>query len=303
MARYYAVKSIWVPDMVSASRENTKLVDCPNLLENCWRLIYISCSVWLNKYRVFAFSKEEMEDIEHDAHIRAYVYLLEKVRSGSYRKDLSLYLNIRSCCQCAVGIYVHSCHTNKFKANRNTISLGHVDAENGEGWLSTLASESVPRMMTSWDAIQASKRRTRKALSEDCPSNVRKARDTRIEARLRDEAYNEYVEDCVELGIDYISRDDFEQSNYGDVLHTTYVPRPRSGVAKTQLERTEAEREEMRAYWRESKRQQKANNNSRLRQAILSAPDTPQTASGSPPESAPAEEYSRRAKPSKRAQQ
>ena len=299
MARYYKVKDIWVPDMVTANRETTRLVDCPNLLENCWRLIYISCSVWLNKYRVFAYSKEEMEDIEHDAQIRAYVYLLEKVRSGSYRRDLSLYLNIRSCCQCAVGMYVHTCHTEKFKANRNTISLAHVDAENGEGWLSTLASESVPRMMTAWDAIQASKNRTRKPISDDCPINVRKASSTRVEARRRDEAYNEYVEDCVELGIDYISRDDFEQSNYGNVLQTTYVPRPSSGAAKSQLERTEAEREEMRRYWRESKRIQKAKNNSRPQQAIPVAPDTPQSASGSLPESAPAEACSRRAKPSK----
>lgn len=283
MAMYYKVKGIWVPDMVTASRENTRLVDCPNLLDNVWRLIKISCSVWLNKYRVFAFSKEEMEDIEQDAHVRAYVYLLEKVRSGSYRKDLSLYLNIRSCCQCAVGMYIHSVHTNKFKAKRETISLAHVDAENGDGWLSTLASESVPRMMTAWDAIQASKNRTRKAIADDCPVNVRRARDTRLEARRRDDAYNEYVEDCVELGIDYISRDEFEKSNYGDVLHTTYVPTPGAGAGKTQLDRTEAEREEMRRYWRESKRLQKANRNSRLLQAKPVEPSTPPDASGSPP--------------------
>ena len=297
---YYKVKGIWVPDMVTASRANTRLVNCPNLLDNVWRLIYISCSVWLNKYRVFAYSKEEMEDIEHDAQVRAYSYLLDKVRSGSYRRDLSLYLNIRSACLCAVGIYIHSVHTNKFKAQRETISLAHVDAENGEGWLSTLASESVPRMMTAWDAIQASKRRTtQKALAEDCPVNVRRARDTRVEARRRDEAYNEYVEDCVELGIDYISRDAFEESNYGDVLHTQYVPTPGAGAGKTQLERTEAEREEMRRYWRESKRIQKAKSNSRPQQAIPSAPDTPQNASESLPESAPVEACSRRATPSK----
>lgn len=279
---YYKVKGIWVPDMVTASRANTRLVNCPNLLDNVWRLIYISCSVWLNKYRVFAYSKEEMEDIEHDAQVRAYSYLLDKVRSGSYRRDLSLYLNIRSACLCAVGIYIHSVHTNKFKAQRETISLAHVDAENGEGWLSTLASESVPRMMTAWDAIQASKRRSQKALAEDCPVNVRRARDTRVEARRRDEAYNEYVEDCVELGIDYISRDAFEESNYGDVLHTQYVPTPGAGAGKTQLERTEAEREEMRRYWRESKRMQKANRNSRLQQAKPVEPSTPPDASGSP---------------------
>ena len=299
MARYYKVKGIWVPDMVTVNRETTRLVNCPNLLENVWRLIYLSCTVWLNKFHVFAYSKEEMEDIEHDVQIRAYVYLLEKVRSGSYRRDLSLYLNIRSCCQCAVGMYVHTCHTNKFKAQRETISLGHVDAENGEGWLCSVASESVPRMMTAWDAIQASKRRTQKAISDDCPINVRKASRTRVEARRRDEAYNEYVEDCVELGIDYISRDDFEQNNYGDVLQTTYVPVPGCCAGKTQLDRTEAEREEMRRYWRESKRQQKAKSNSHPQQAIPVAPDTPQNASGSLPESAPAEACSHRATPSK----
>lgn len=247
MAYYHVKRGVWIPDPVTVTRENTKLIDCPNLLDNVWRLIHLSVSVWMSKYKIFARSREEMDDAVADCEIKAYQYLLNKVRTKEYRLDLSLYLNIRACCQSAVGMYIHRLNTNKDKARRETISLGHVDG----GWLEALASESVPKMMTQSDAIKASKLRQRIA-HQDVENKPSKA----IEARRRDESYQEYLENCYELGVSPKSQIEFERTNYGSLLGEKPKTAPRIPTygKSLQSERTPEERERMRDYWREYKR-------------------------------------------------
>lgn len=252
MAYYHVKRGVWIPDPVTVTRENTKLIDCPDLLSNVWRLINLSVNVWMSKYKVFARSREEMDDAVADCEIKAYQYLLTKVRTKEYRRDLSLYLNIRSCCQSAVGMYLHKLGTNKDKLRRETISLGHDD---GGGWLETLATESVPKMMTKSDAIKATKLRQRIAHPEIDHTPPSKA----IEARRRDAAYQEYLEDCYELGVTPIGQIEFEQNNYADVLDEkpNIAPRIPTYGKRLQSERTPEQREKMRDYWREYKRKHK----------------------------------------------
>lgn len=248
MAYYHVKRGVWIPDPITVTRESTLLIDCPNLLDNVWRLISLSVNVWMSKYKVFARSREEMDDTIADCEIKAYQYLLNKVRTGEYRRDLSLYLNIRSCCQSAVGMYIHKLNTNKDKARRETISLGHDEG----GWLESLANESVPKMMTQSDAIQASKLRQRIAHPEIEHTPPSKA----IEARRRDAAYQEYLEDCYELGVSPKSQIEFEQKNYTVVLDEKPKTAPRIPTygKSLQSERTPEQRERMRTYWREYKR-------------------------------------------------
>jgi hypothetical protein len=201
----------------------------------------------MSKYKIFARSREEMDDAIADCEIKAYQYLLSKVRTKEYRYDLSLYLNTRACCQSAVGMYIHRLNTAKDKLRRETISLGHDEG----GWLESLASESVPRMITKYDAIKASKLRQRIAHQEieNKPSKA-------IEARRRDESYQEYLEDCYELGVSPKSQVEFEQKNYAVVLDEKPKTAPRIPTygKSLQSERTPEERERMRTYWREYKR-------------------------------------------------
>lgn len=251
MAYYNIKRGVWVPDPVTVTRETTKLIDCPNLLDNVWRLIYLSVNVWMSKYKVYARSREEMDDAIADCEIKAYQYLLNKVRTKEYRRDLSLYLNTRAACQSAVGMYIHRLNTNKDKARRETISLGHDDG----GWLESLAAESVPRMMTKSDAIKATKLRQRIAHPEIDRTPPSKA----IEARRRDSAYQEYLEDCYELGVTPIGQIEFERANYADVLDEkpNIAPRIPTYGKRLQIERTPEQREQMRDYWREYKRKKK----------------------------------------------
>lgn len=251
MAYYHVKRGVWIPDPVTVTRENTKLINCPDLLSNVWRLINLSVNVWMSKYKVYARSREEMDDAIADCEIKAYQYLLKKVRTREYRRDLSLYLNIRSSCQSAVGMYIHRLNTNKDKARRETISLGHVDG----GWLESLANESVPKMMTKSDAIQASLFRQRIAHPEIDRTPPSKA----IEARRRDAAYQEYIEDCYELGVTPIGQIEFEQKNYCSVLDEkpNIAPCIPTYGKRLQSERTPEQREKMRDYWREYKRKKK----------------------------------------------
>ena len=251
MAYYNIKRGVWVPDPVTVTRETTKLINCPNILDNVWQLIYLSVNVWMSKYKVYARSREEMDDAIADCEIKAYQYLLNKVRTNEYRYDLSLYLNIRSCCQSAVGMYLHRLGTNKDKLRRETISLGHDEG----GWLESLANESVPKMMTQSDAIQASKLRQRIAHPEIDHAPPSKA----IEARRRDTAYQEYLEDCYELGVAPVAQIEFEQKNYAVVLDEkpNTAPRIPTYGKSLQIERTPEQREKMRDYWREYKRKHK----------------------------------------------
>jgi len=214
MAVYHRLKQYWIPTPVVATRESTKLVDCPHLLDNVWRLAYICSHVWMSKYRLFAYTKEEMEDIEHHCLLNTYTIFLTMVRTGSYSREHSMYLNMRSAAWSAVGGYMHSKKTQKAKLEAETISLGHVDTDNGgEGWLSTVASERVPRMMTDYDLKRATAERVKrkKALSGERKVNEKLsiAARNRMKRRAEENAYWEYLEECAEFGIDAVDRDSF----------------------------------------------------------------------------------------------
>lgn len=214
MAVFHRLKRYWIPTPVVATRESTKLVDCPNLLDNVWRLAYICSHVWMSKYRLFAYTKEDMEDIENHCLLNTYTVFLTMVRTGSYSREHSMYLNMRSAAWSAVGCYMHSKKTQKAKLAAETISLGHVDTDNGgEGWLSTVASERVPRMMTDYDLRRATAERVKrkKALNSTRKVNEKLsiAARNRMAKRAEENAYWEYLEECAEFGIDAVDRDSF----------------------------------------------------------------------------------------------
>lgn len=214
MAVFHRMKRYWIPTPVKATRESTKLVDCPNLLDNVWRLAYICSHVWMSKYRLFAYTKEEMEDIENHCLLNTYTTFLTMVRTGSYSREHSMYLNMRSAAWSAVGRYMHSKRTQKSKLAAETISLGHVDVENcGEGWLSTIASERIPKMLTDYEIkrLTAERVKKKKALSgvKIVNEKLSIAARERMAKKAEENAYWEYLEECAEFGIDAVDRDSF----------------------------------------------------------------------------------------------
>lgn len=269
MAYYNIKRGVWVPDPVTVTRETTKLIDCPNLLDNVWRLIKISTAVWLKTYKAYTRSEEEMDDLEANIYIQAYLNLLEKVRTKTYRLDLSLYLNIRSCTQSAVGHCMHHMTTGKYKYHVHAVSLQAVDGSE-EGWLSTLASETVPKYMTEYDRRQMQYKQVARKIAkskleaggEVLERSIRytKAAHNRMERTWRDDAYLEYLEECTIFGVAPITKDAWEIKNYGSVWvkpEPNKLQKKHKSRWKPMSQRTPEEQERMRAYWREQAKKKK----------------------------------------------
>lgn len=223
MAYYHKVKNKWLPDTVTASRELTQLRPCEHMIEEAWRICNICAQVWLCAVGIYARSKEEMEDIESKALLKTYANLLGKVRDGTYRRDLSFYLNVRSCAWSAVGDIVHRQRLLKNRAQ--LVPIGRVEgSESDEGWLAGIASHTVPRLRTDGDRheqasrVQNEKNR-RRAIEAggrtlELYERYHKAATKRLGPQYRENAYLEYLADCEEFGIEPICKDDFIAMNY-----------------------------------------------------------------------------------------
>lgn len=216
------MKNKWLPDTVTASRELTKLRPCEHMIDEAWRICKICTSVWLCAMGIYARSKEEMEDIEQRVLIKTYTNLLCKVRSKTYRRDMSFYLNVRSCAWSAVGDLVHERRARKRKAK--VVALGRIDSDIEDGWLATLAAHTVPRLRTDGDcraqAANAQNEKYRQRAIEaggrtlEMYERYHKASLKRLGPQYRDDAYLEYLADCEEFGIEAVSMDEFLRINY-----------------------------------------------------------------------------------------
>lgn len=223
MAYYHKIKNRWLPDGFRASRELTKLRPCEHMIDEAWRICKICANVWLCAVGVYANSREEMEDIESKALLKTYANLLYKVRTKTYRRDLSFYLNVRSCAWGAVGYIVH--HQRFLKNRVRLVPIGRVEgSESDEGWLAGIASHTVPRLRTEGDChAQASERlnenKRQRAIEAggrtlEMYEKYHKASMKRLSGKYRDDAYLVYLADCEEFGIEPICKDDFVAINY-----------------------------------------------------------------------------------------
>lgn len=71
-------------------------------LDEAMRFCRTCVAVWLNKYGIWADNIEDIEDLESECVYRTYKQLIKRVVEGKYRKDLSFYLNVRSCAWSAI---------------------------------------------------------------------------------------------------------------------------------------------------------------------------------------------------------
>ena len=167
-------------------------------LDEVWRFLRTCVDVWLSKMRIYSYSRELMEDLETDAVCESYRYLVSRVADGTYRRDLSFYLNCRSAawtgCKSAADRYYA-----RQKREEGLCSIYDKVSDTEIRIVDTLVGHN--KLMTESDYKTLYKERSK--------GYTKSTRKDAIE-RQQWEDYFRYVEECVELGVDELS---FEQFN------------------------------------------------------------------------------------------
>lgn len=159
--------------------------------EEIWRFCRACSNVWLNKSRIYSYDQQAIEDLETDSMIRTYHVLLRRVREGRYRRDLSFYLNVRSCAWEAVSHCISAFQTqarhSKITESLESEAVDGIPYSNIISYSNTFLTDSDDyrnrRAIDPW-LLKHPKRRAR-AMEEYMVSE-----------------YFRYVEECLEYGIE-----------------------------------------------------------------------------------------------------
>lgn len=201
----------WYPTYYDIS--NKKMLIDPNKSpsENIWWFIEVCVGIWLSKYRIYAFDKTAIEDLEQSARLTCYLRLRKHVRDGTYRRDLSFYLNVRGAAFGSVPDTIRGWKLryvdipNKLIAIDTPIDGPAVKSE--ELTLAdTLASHKVTKLCLSTDKTIYYRVPHWTDLKRQCDKCAWIRRDMR-------EQYDKYTEDCEELGIAPVSYETYIENS------------------------------------------------------------------------------------------
>ena len=219
---------IWKPDRVTL---RGKFQLDPNLspMENLFNVIRIQTSIWLAKYQVYSMEgPDEVDDLFNSLMLRIFLDLRRKVWDGSYRRDLSLYLNVRSSAWAITGHFLKQWRaeqiTRKETLNLDQLLLGDPDSSlktladtvsYEEGRLSYVSqSEANSRRCANYREKHRAKVADNlicKRKSEVMLAAMQKVRD----AKEQQDEYDRYVSDCEFFGLaDHLDYESFVRQNY-----------------------------------------------------------------------------------------
>ena len=246
---------VWWPDKATVPEGGWKIrTDIP-LMDNLYNLIKLQCCIWMNKYRIQADTREDMEDLEMQYWYATYKELLRRLRVGMYRRDMSLYLNVRSCAwslfnrvyeSWAKQIKLRALHIDLNEATPNT--YGHPIQE-------FIGADTVSKLMTESDVNDAKNRSTLKkrrakrlenATAKQLESTERARRAYRKGhvAKYMDDAWQSYLEDCFELGVAArMTEDEFYIKNFPDEYHYKAPKQPKTVDPVLEEQRKQRKRE------------------------------------------------------------
>lgn len=215
----HQVGNRWYPDFVGVRYDRVELDPALTPMENLWRVIYICCAIWLAKYRVFGYEQSTVEELEQEFRLRTFLRLRDHVRNGSYRKDLTLYLNTRSAAWgvCTNVLELWGAKNIIIPSKSLSIDLpvsvdGVVSDELTLG--DSLASHEARKLCLvnkSYNKKESWTLMTR-----------RRDQNRRLKKDVQD-MYDAYVEDCLEFFVEPVSREQFIDKNLSDkekeILH------------------------------------------------------------------------------------
>ena len=219
---------IWKPDRVTL--KGKVLLD-PKLspMENLWKVIRIQASIWLCRYKVYSLDgPEEVDDLFYALMLRIFLDVRRKVWDGTWRRDLSVYLNVRSSAWAVTGNLLKRWRadqiTRKETLNFDQLLLGNPD--NSLKTLGDTVSYEAGRLSYVSDnesnnrrcAIYRARHRAKvqgtlvyKQKSEAMLKAMQKVRD----AKEQQDEYDKYLSDCEFFGIeDRLDYASFIKQNY-----------------------------------------------------------------------------------------
>lgn len=210
----------WYPDRYTIGNRKLLLSPDKTPMENLWWLIDICCGVWLAKYRVYAYSREAVEELEQELRMRTFLRFRDHVWRKTYRTDLSLYLNVRSAAWGVCSNVIKLWRDKNILAPSLTLDIdrpidnpnrGPSDAAMTLG--ETFASHLVPKLWTVSDGKLQSAYKQGKRHSLDEVS--RGAKDYhQVWTAITEEQYDYYLQSCDEYGLAPLSHDDFIAKNF-----------------------------------------------------------------------------------------
>lgn len=220
---------IWKPDRITL-RGKLRLDPALSPMENLFNVIRVQTSIWLTKYKVYSLEgPEEVDDLFSSLMLRIFLDVRRKVWDGTYRRDLSLYLNVRSSAFSVTGHLLKSWSEEREKRKEtlhmDQLLLGESDSapktlgdtiSYEEGHLSYLSKSEINK---------ESKRRQRQrhnARSLADPSINTKKREAMLkrmqkvrEAKEHQDEYDRYVSECEFFGLtDRLDYESFIRQNY-----------------------------------------------------------------------------------------
>ena len=205
---------VWRPDTCTVPKH--MLID-PQAkpMDEVWRFVKTCCQVFMAKWRVWSYRKEDIDELEQNIYMHCYFLLVWRVRNGRYNRQYSFYHNVRSCAMSTVASEVRAWLPKiKDKLNNVDIECRVVGSEgSGVRLIDTLSAKPA------WKTPGEAKDRRHSCL----PDKVTQ-REAKTLRRYIDADYNAYLDDCEEFGISSrLSLQEYIQSNYTDEEYRIYV--------------------------------------------------------------------------------
>lgn len=167
--------------------------------ENCWRIVRLQALIWLAKYRVWSAQRADLEELIQDAQIAVFNELKRRVRLGQYDRSRSFWINVRSCALAVVGSHVVRVWQNKVNRRSAIEDATEIYKSTTSGIRFRTDSDDRQELADSWDP------------------KARKCSKVMVAKRVVEDAYDKYVEDCIEFGVkDRMDKVEWILSNYGD---------------------------------------------------------------------------------------
>jgi hypothetical protein len=209
----------WYPTRYTIGHRKLLLDPNKTPMENLWNLISTCCGIWLAKFRVFAYERSVIEELEQEFRMRTFLRLRDHVWRGTYRKDLSLYLNTRSaaygCCSDVLSTWKER-NINRpakwinidrpFDADAKSVSDSTTLGD-------TLASHKVTKLRTKYDTICDCQRKCKGSKNLDEVERGQRGYGAVWHAVTESE-WDYYLQSCDEFGLEPISKEEFLQKNF-----------------------------------------------------------------------------------------
>lgn len=201
---------VWWPDRYHGGQ---RLLLDPKLtpMENCWRVIRAQVSIWLTKAKIWAYRKEDIEDLELECQMRVFERLKQKVRTNEYDRNWSFWHNVRACAWSVTGGVIRTWLILQRQKLNNVYCT-----RNNEDLFSNMSSHSVQKLRSRSECAAATRVKQRPLHKLQDAVNGLGAK-TIINRMIR-HAYTEYSEDCAEFGLPAMSINDFVLKNFGDEI-------------------------------------------------------------------------------------